>query len=87
MPGIFDPKAVRADDIAHRLLSAYVRDDAVVVERIITELEAADDAELVVLVLERATGVATNILRMLAGRVGANPHRAIADAFDVSRRP
>ncbi|MBI5156696.1 MAG: hypothetical protein HZA58_01640 [Acidimicrobiia bacterium] len=85
MPGVFDPKAVEADEIAHRLLSAHVRGDSISVERITAQLEASDDAELVLLVLERAVGVSTTILLMLAGRVGANASRAVEDAFLPTR--
>jgi len=81
VPGVFDPKAVQADHIAHRLLSAHVRADPRAVERVTGELEALDDAELVLLVLERALGVSSSILLMLAGRVGANASRAVEDAF------
>jgi hypothetical protein len=85
VPGVFDPKAVQADEIAHRLLRAYVRGDSTAVERLTAELEATDDAELVLLVLARAVGVSSNILLMLAGRVGANASRAVEDAFLPTR--
>jgi len=85
VPGVFDPKAVQADDIAHRLLSAHVRGESMAVERLTAELEATDDAELTLLVLARAMGVSSTILLALAGRVGANPSRAVEDAFLPTR--
>ncbi len=51
------------------------------IDRVTDELLRADDPELFVLVLSRAVRVSTEILEMLSVRVGANPRRAIEDAF------
>jgi hypothetical protein len=81
MPRIVDSKATRAGVLAHRLLSGYVRNDPTAIDQVTAELTREDDPELLLLVLSRAVQVSTEILVMLAGRVGANPARAIDDAF------
>jgi hypothetical protein len=81
MPRIVDSKATRAGLLAHRLLSGYVRKDPTAIDQVTAELTREDDPELFMLVLSQAVQVSAEILVMLAGRVGANPARAIDDAF------
>lgn len=86
MPRIVDSKATRAGLLAQRLLLGYVRGDSTAVDQVTAELTREDDPELFLLVLSRAVQASAEILVMLAGRVGANPARAIDDAF-VARPP
>jgi hypothetical protein len=86
MPRIVDSKATRAGVLAHRLLGGYVRNDPTAIDHVTAELTREDDPELLLLVLSRAVQVSAEILVMLAVRVGANPARAIDDAF-VARPP
>ena len=81
MPRIVDSKASRAELLAHRLLLGYVRGDATAVDQVTAELTREDDPELTLLVLTRAVHASAEVLVMLAGRVGANPARAIDEAF------
>jgi hypothetical protein len=81
MTGVFDSKTARASWFAERLVSGYVRGDSRVIDRVTAELTREDDMDLLMLVLQRTLQVSIGVLVMLAARVGANPARAIEDAF------
>ena len=78
---IADAKAALAGQLAQRLLLGYVKGDAAAVDRVNHHLTVANDPELLLFVLSKVLHVSGDIVVALASRVGANPGRAIDDAF------